>query len=152
VRDVATQETSDLPGQEEHEFYASEDDYPIFNSDSENSDNEDEQQQTVKILGLKYGQIVDDDPVDYHDVDIGQQDETELRQAVDDMMQRAVSAGISNEGFGVLQEMVSKYYGIFRTRLGADPPAKVRPLKIQMRPDTAPVRSAPRTYSRPSRS
>jgi hypothetical protein len=48
-----------------------------------------------------------------------------------------------------LCELLITYNNAFRLRLGQDPPANVRPLKIELKPDAKPKRIAARSTLRP---
>jgi hypothetical protein len=48
-----------------------------------------------------------------------------------------------------LRELLITYHNAFRLRLGQDPPANLRPLKIELKPDTKPKRIPARKYAPP---
>jgi hypothetical protein len=57
----------------------------------------------VKFASLKeqahfYGDIPDDDPIDYHDVDVGQGIPEELADAIEGFLTSAEQAGLSRDG------------------------------------------------------
>jgi hypothetical protein len=60
-------------------------------------------QSNVKFASLKeqvlfYGDIPDDDPIDYHDVDVGQGSPEELADAIEGLLMSAEQAGMSKDG------------------------------------------------------
>ncbi len=85
--------------------------------------------------------LVDGDDVDYKDVEIFDQDEQELAQAIDDAIRRAAKhlPNCLKESF---RNMVSKYKDIFRLRLGADQPVHVRPIEIKFEGNGTPCQGA----------
>jgi hypothetical protein len=48
-----------------------------------------------------------------------------------------------------LRELLITYHNAFRLRLGHDPPADVRPLEIELKPDAKPKRIPARKYAPP---
>jgi hypothetical protein len=97
-------------------------------------------QPNVKFASLKeqahfYGDIPDDDPIDYHDVDVGQGSGEELAGAIEGLITSAEQEGIYRDGV--------------RLKLGADPPANVKPLAIKLRDGAEPVRLSARKYAPP---
>lgn len=80
-------------------------------------------------------------------LDLGEDTEAEVDEALEKLVQEAVDNGISEKGQGRLRSMLDKYRGIFRLRLGNDPPADVDPMKIVLKPGAKPVRAKPRRYS-----
>jgi hypothetical protein len=60
----------------------------------------------VKFVSLKeqalfYGDIPDDDPIDYHDVDVGQGNPEELADAFEGFLKSAEQAGMSRDRYRV---------------------------------------------------
>jgi hypothetical protein len=96
-----------------------------------------------------YGDIPDDDPIDYHDVDVGQGIPEELADAIDGPITSAEQAGVSRDGVQSLRQLVIECNNVFRLNLGADPPANVKPLVIKLRDGAEPVRMAARKYAPP---
>jgi hypothetical protein len=69
-------------------------------------------QPNVKFASLKeqalfYGDIPDDDPIDYHDVDVGQGSPEELADAIECLISSAVKAGMSRDGVQSLRQLVT---------------------------------------------
>lgn len=46
------------------------------------------------------------------------------------------------EGVQSLQSLLTKFWNCFKIKLASDPPAKVRPVSIKLKPNTTPFRSA----------
>jgi hypothetical protein len=88
---------------------------------------------SVKEQALLYGDIPDDDPIDYHDVDVGQGSPEELANAIEGLITSAEKAGMSRDGEQSLRQLVTECKDIFRLKLGADPPANVKLLVIKLR-------------------
>jgi hypothetical protein len=93
-------------------------------------------QSNVKFASLKeqalfYGDIPDDDPIDYHDVDVGQGSPEELADAIEVMLTSSEQAGMSRDGVQSFRQLVIDCKDVFRLNLGADPPANVSPLVLR---------------------
>jgi hypothetical protein len=103
---------------------------------SENDDRDhDVLEPNVKFASLKekapfYGDIPDDDPIDYHDVDVGQGSPEELAEAIEGFITSVEQAGMSRDGVQSLRQLVTECKDVFRLKHGADPPANVKPLVI----------------------
>jgi hypothetical protein len=111
-------------------------------------------QSNVKFASLKeqalfYGDIPDDDSIDYHDVDVGQGSPEELADAIEGLITRAEQAGLSRDGVQSLQKLMTECKDVFSLKLGADPPANVNPLVIKLRDGAEPVRMSARKYAPP---
>jgi hypothetical protein len=111
-------------------------------------------QPNVKLASLKeqalfYSDIPDDDPIDYHDVDVGQGSPEELADAIEGLVTRAEQAGMSRGGVQSLRQLVTECKDFFRLKLGADPPANLKPLVIKLRDGAEPVRMSARKYAPP---
>jgi hypothetical protein len=98
---------------------------------------------------LFYGDILDDDPIDYHDVDVGQGSPEELAVAIEGFLTSAEQTGMSRDGLQSLRQLVTECKDVFRLKLGADPPANVKPLVIRLRHGAEPVRMSARKYAPP---
>jgi hypothetical protein len=106
-------------------------------------------QPIVKFAGLKeqalfYGEIPDDDPRDYHDVDVGQGGPEELANDIEGLITSEEQAGMSLNGVQSLRQLDTECKDVLRLKLGADPPANVKPLVIKLRDDAEPVRMSAR--------
>jgi hypothetical protein len=109
-------------------------------------------QSNVKFASLKeqalfYGDIPDDDPMNYHDVDVGKGSPEELAHAIQSFLTSSEQAGISRDGVQSLRQLVAECKDVFRLKLGADPPANVKPLVIKLRDGAEPVRTSARKYA-----
>jgi hypothetical protein len=103
----------------------------------------------IKQQSLFYGDIPDDDPIDYHDVDVGEGDPKEVAAAEQSLIQQAEKVGMSAEGISTPRKLVAEYEDVFRLKLGADPPADVKPLVIKLKKNVDPTRMSARKYSPP---
>jgi hypothetical protein len=61
----------------------------------------------------------------------------------------AEQAGMSWDGAQSLRQLVTECKDVFRLKLGADPPANVKPLVIKLRDCAEPVRMSARKYVPP---
>jgi hypothetical protein len=111
-------------------------------------------QSNVKFASLReqalfYGDIPDDDPIDYHDVDVGQGSPEELADAIEGLMTSTEKAGMSRDGVQSLRQLVAECKDVFRLKLCEDTPANVKPLVIKLRDSAEPVRMSARKYAPP---
>jgi hypothetical protein len=111
-------------------------------------------QSNVKFSSLKeqalfYSDISDDDPIVYHDVDVGKGSPEELADAIEGSIKSAEQAGMDWDGVQSLQQLVAECKDVFRLKLGTDPPANVKPLVIKLRDGAEPVRMSARRYASP---
>jgi hypothetical protein len=109
-------------------------------------------QSNVKFVSLKkqnlfYSDIPDDDPIDYHDVDIGQGRPEELAGAIEGLITSAEQTGMYRDGGQSLRQLVIECKDVFRLKLGADPPANVKLLIIKRRDGAEPVRMSALKYA-----
>jgi hypothetical protein len=75
--------------------------------------NHDVLQSNVKFASLKqqalfYGDIPDDDPIDYHDVDVGQGSPEELADAIEGLLTSTEKAGLSRDDVQSLRQLVTE--------------------------------------------
>jgi hypothetical protein len=108
----------------------------------------------VKFASLKeqthfYGDIPEADPIDYHDVDIGQGSPEELADAIEGLLTSAEQAGISRDCTQSLRQLVTECKDGFSLKLGADPPVNVKLLVIKLHDGAEPVRMSARKYAPP---
>jgi hypothetical protein len=111
-------------------------------------------QSNVKFASLReqalfYADIPDDDLIDYHDVDVGQGSPEELADAIEGLLTSAEQAGMSLDDIQSLRQLVTEWKDVFRLKLGADPPANVKPLVIKLRDGAEPVLMSARKYAPP---
>jgi hypothetical protein len=115
------------------------------------SDPEDMDQQVAEDLELSlvYGKIEGDDPIPQDDTEVGNTDDEELKEALLALIDKAMVKGASIEFATELRELLVTYKNAFRLCLGQDPPAKVRPLVLELNPDAKPKRIPARKYASP---
>jgi hypothetical protein len=111
-------------------------------------------QSNVKFASLQeqallYGDISDNDPIEYRDVDVGQGSPEELADANEGFITSAEQAGMSWDDVQSLRQLVTECKDVFRLKLGADPPANVKPVFIKLRDGAEPVRTSARKYAPP---
>jgi hypothetical protein len=68
-------------------------------------------QPNVKFASLKerapfFGDIPDDDPIDYHDINVGQGSPEELADAIEGLLTSAEQAGMSRDDVHSLRQLV----------------------------------------------
>jgi hypothetical protein len=134
---------------EEIEYDASDDDsLPSLCSDSD-PDDMDQQEVDDLELQLIYGKIEDDDPIQQDETEVGDTEHEELEKALQALADDAQIKGASIKFVTKLHELLITYHNAFRLRLGQDPPADVRPLKIELKLDAKPKRIPARKYAPP---
>jgi hypothetical protein len=111
-------------------------------------------QSNVKFASLReqalfYDDVPDDDPIDYHDVDVGQGSPEELTDAIEGLITSAEQAGMYKDGVQSLRQLMTECKDVFRLKLGAYPLANVKPLVIKLRDGAEPVRMSARTDAPP---
>jgi hypothetical protein len=95
---------------------------------------------SLKEQALFYGDIPDDDPIDYHDVEVRQGSPDELGGAIEGCITSAEQAGMSWDGVQSLRQSVTECVDVFRLKPSADRPANVKPLVIKLRDGAEPMR------------
>jgi hypothetical protein len=83
------------------------------------------------------------------DISAGAEDSEATKLSLEELLADCSTNGLPVEFRSAFRELVHEYADIFRTRLGADPPANVPPMKIKLRPDACPIRVKVRRYSPP---
>ena len=73
--------------------------------------------------------------------------ESEIKSAVEDMVQKAEEKGLEEEHCIRLRKLVRKYYNVFRVGLSSGKAADIAPLKIELTADAKPTRVKIRKYS-----
>lgn len=86
----------------------------------------------------------DDDDIE-DDPAISREDEDEIREAVEAMIARALDEGFPSDRVEKLRTVIYMYE-IWRVKLGDDPPAKVPPLKLCLKPGAKPCKAKARKY------
>ena len=100
--------------------------------------------------GVFYGEEEYQDTIDFDNAvgaQFGADTAAERESAIEEMIQRAISNGISSEGQASLREICSENSEIFCIKMPPGEPADVEPLKLELKPDARPVRCAPRRYA-----
>jgi hypothetical protein len=69
------------------------------------------------VHSLFYGDFPDDDPINYHDVEVGQGNPEELALTIEDLVRSAEPAGISQDGVQSLRKLMSLYEDVFRLKM-----------------------------------
>ncbi|GMF63031.1 unnamed protein product [Phytophthora fragariaefolia] len=67
--------------------------------------------------------------------------------SLDELLGCAVGNGLPEEHVGTVRALLDEFPDIWRDAVGADLPADVEPLRVTLRPDAVPHRSAPRKYA-----
>lgn len=96
----------------------------------------------------------DEDPItlpECNSTGIGIDSTADIDNSFKNILENAVSNGLSSTGKQRLEMLITKYRDIFRIKLGSDPPAKVAPLEITPTSDCKPHRAPQRRYSPPQR-
>jgi hypothetical protein len=89
----------------------------------------------------------DHDPIEYHDVDVGQGSPEEMADAIEGLLTSAEKAGMSRDGAQSLRQLATDCKDVFRLKIGVDPPANVKLLVIKLRDGAVPVRMSARKYA-----
>jgi hypothetical protein len=105
--------------------------------------------ESLREQALFYGDIPDDDLIDYYDVDVGQGIPEELADAIEGFITRTEQAGMSRDGVQSLRQLVTECKDVFKLKFGADTPSNVKPLVIKLRDSAEPVRMSDRKYASP---
>ena len=79
-------------------------------------------------------------------LDIGENTDEEVREALDNRVSEARQAGLSVKGAERLRKLLETNRQIFRLKLGNDPPAKVSPMEIRLKHGSKAVRVKARSY------
>lgn len=75
----------------------------------------------------------------------------DVRDSVEEMKKTADENGLPKEIRQPLSEILDEHLDVFRTAFSAGPPARLRPLKIDLTPDAVPVKVRLRNYSQDQR-
>ncbi len=81
-------------------------------------------------------------------LDIGEDAEEDIAQALDDVIAQAAANGLSFKGQLRLRHCMGDYGDVFRIRLGNDPLAKVEPMHVKIDPKSKPFICKSRRYSK----
>ena len=97
---------------------------------------------------LFYGDGCDDDPLRDDDEPLpGADDSSETQKHLRDRVREAKENGMEPKHVTELAALLTEFADVFRTKLGADPPAKLPPMEIALKPDAKPARVKLRRYS-----
>ncbi len=101
--------------------------------------------------GLWYNTLEDDSikPPLSVGAKIGSYTEREILNAFLEMIKKAKDHGISHRGQDELRKLLKEFRDIFKIKLGADPPANVNSMRIQLKENHRPYRSTQRRYAKP---
>jgi hypothetical protein len=91
-------------------------------------------------LQLMNGKIQDDHVIPQDETEVGDTDKDELKEALKTLADDAKINRASIEFANKLRELPITYHNAFRLGLWKDPPADVRPLKIELKQDAKPKR------------
>jgi hypothetical protein len=72
--------------------------------------------ESLKEQALFYGDIPDDDPIDYHDVDVRQGSPEELADAIESLLTSAEQAGMYRDGLQRLTTVCDRVQGRFQAQ------------------------------------
>jgi hypothetical protein len=78
---------------------------------------------------------------------MGVDNEQEITGALNTMLDRGKTAGMSKAGLENAREMLVENRDVFRINLGNDPSAKIPPLVVKLKPGAAPVKYTQRRYA-----
>ena len=67
-------------------------------------------------------------------------------RALEDTAQQAKQSGLSADGACRLRDNLSRRVDAFRHALRGDPPARVEPMRVQLKPQAQAVKARPRRY------
>jgi len=99
--------------------------------------------------GLRYDSV-DDDPIlmpQTPGANMGVDTEADIDLALKKKIREAKENGMSAVGLRTIEELLCEFKEIFRIKLGPDPPAKVEPLRIRLKPGHRPIRATQRRYA-----
>jgi hypothetical protein len=86
-------------------------------------------------------------PTETAGVATGTDSASEIQDEIERMIGSAKLNGMSSVGLTSARELLQDFREIFRIRLGSDPPAKIPPLNVQLKPHFAPVKETQRRYA-----
>ncbi|KAG3061225.1 hypothetical protein PC121_g13075 [Phytophthora cactorum] len=75
------------------------------------------------------------------------QDAQEPITTLSQLLDRAVANGLPTEYVDAVRDLLELFPDVWRAAVGPDPPAKVEPLRVTLKPDAVPYRSPPRKYA-----
>lgn len=95
----------------------------------------------------------DDADLDEDDgwLDLGPEDPVEKERVLKSKLQEAKERGLSTKGYKDLENLLREYGDTIKLRLDAGKPADIEPLRVSVKPDSAPIRAKQRRYPQPKR-
>lgn len=109
----------------------------------------------VMFQGVFYsdGSIAGEDKIfDVDDfLDIGVDTEQQIKEALKKLLDEAIENGLTERQGRRLGQLLDRFWDIFRLRLGPDPPAKVEPMRVNIKAEARPVIAKARRYSKDQR-
>jgi len=107
----------------------------------------------AKYKSLRYDSV-DDDRIPLPGnagANMGVDKDSAIEEALCKVVTEAEQNGMSEQGLKKVNGLLHECKNVFRIKLGPDPPAKVEPLKIRLKPGHKPVRATQRRYAPPQR-
>jgi hypothetical protein len=110
---LALEKKKNMKRREQAKLHALDEDQSEVQRGEHDDGDHDVLQSNVKFASLKeqalfYGDIPDDDPIDYHDVDVGQGIPEELADAIESLLTSAEQTGMSRDGVQSLRQLVTE--------------------------------------------
>jgi transposase InsO family protein len=75
-----------------------------------------------------------------------EQQQDQIKEILVRKVQEARAAGLTEKGVQRLERMLEEYRDVFRIEFANDPPVEVDPMKVQIKPESAPVMCKSRRY------
>jgi hypothetical protein len=118
---LALAKKNNIKRREQAKLHALDEDQSDVQQGEHDDGDHDVLQSNVKFASLKeqalfYGDIPDDDPIDYHDVDVGQGSPEELADAIEGLITSAEQAGMSRDGVQSLRQLVTECSDVFEAQ------------------------------------
>lgn len=98
---------------------------------------------------LSYYELEDDPipPLQSGSANIGEDDDDQVVREFGKALNEAKENGLSGEGYRRVQGLLFRFKDMFRINLGSDPPGKVPPMEVRLKPDAHPWRAKQRKYA-----
>ncbi|CAN0492248.1 unnamed protein product, partial [Hapterophycus canaliculatus] len=75
------------------------------------------------------------------------EERVERERALDDSVEKAVQNGLSTDGACRLRDILGRRVNDFQRALHGDPPARMEPMRVQLKPHAKAVKGKPRRYN-----
>lgn len=85
-------------------------------------------------------------------IDLGPEDADDKSKSLNTKLDEAKQHGMSEDRLKELKNLLIEYGNVIKTKLDAGTPADIAPLKVNLKPDSIPVRTKQRRYSAPKKS